>query len=121
VSWFERSLAVWETVAGADHLDLAYPLASVGEARFQMGQPQAAIEPLERALALLDAEVSLRENVTALLAQALWDAGEDRGRALELAAEAHRALSARGPAASDHLRALERWYERIGHEPPRTE
>jgi eukaryotic-like serine/threonine-protein kinase len=123
VSWFEQALAVWETVSGASHLDLAYPLASLGEARLELGRADEAVEPLERALEQLDgvAESSLRTSVLALLAQAMWDAGDDRERALTLAAQAHRGLVAQGDAGADYRRALERWYVRIGKQPPAQE
>lgn len=120
VPYFERALTVWETVSGASHLDLAYPLASLGEARFHMGRVEQAIEPLEQALGLLegDAEAALRTSVIALLAQALWDGGGDRKRALALAAEAHQALTAGGEPVEGLRLALEGWYARVGHLPP---
>ena len=79
------AVAGYEASVGADHRDLVVPLWLVGRVALAERRPQAAIAPLERALALPEIEPLQAAELRFVLAQALWAAGKDRRRALELA------------------------------------
>jgi eukaryotic-like serine/threonine-protein kinase len=73
------------------------PLLGLGELDLARHRVSAAIPPLERALAMNDAETTV--DVELVLAEALWQKGSDRARARDLATKARDA------------------YERMGHRP----
>ncbi|HTA17728.1 MAG TPA: serine/threonine-protein kinase [Polyangia bacterium] len=87
LSSFQRSMVHIPEDAG----DIAsYPLTGIGRAWIELGQPKLAVAPLERALRLRESvhvPVEAAETRFAL-ARALWDSGEDRRRARQLAAAA---------------------------------
>jgi tetratricopeptide (TPR) repeat protein len=88
---FAEAIALMEGSIGPEHPYLAYPLTGLGTARVATGDPEAAIEPLERALALRTAQASSadeRRETRSALADALWQSGRDRTRAVEVAQEA---------------------------------
>ncbi len=75
----------------ATKTDVAFPLTGLGEASLGMGRPAAAIEPLERALAIRltrAGEANELGETRFALARALWDANRERKRALTLARQA---------------------------------
>jgi serine/threonine-protein kinase len=82
----ERALAIQEKAFGSDNPELAEPLLGLGNLLLARGKSAEAVPPLERALAI--GQPRLRARLQFLLARALWDAGQDRPRALKLAAEA---------------------------------
>lgn len=88
---YARSLELGRGLLKADHPDLAYPLTGVGRCHLEQGQPGAALEPLERALAIrrsfqgLHAELA---DTLFALARARVAAGRSRAEAVALAEEA---------------------------------
>jgi eukaryotic-like serine/threonine-protein kinase len=102
-----RSLEIYERTLGPDHEAVAHPLVALGDLALDQDRPHAAIEPLERALAVREhLDVG---GVRAKLARALWDSGEDRARALEVARrglEDHRTV---GEPRREEAEALEAW------------
>lgn len=88
---YRRSLQILEATLGPDHVALAYPLVGIGQSELGRDDVQAAVQALERALALRqDPNVDPVDRADAefALAQALWEAGEDRSRALQLTRQA---------------------------------
>jgi len=76
---------------------LAAPLLGLGERSLARGDPGAAAPLLERALAVHDFEANPAVQIT--LAEALWQIGKDRPRAIDLAEQARAS------------------YEHVGHQP----
>jgi len=98
---FERSLGIWKEELPPDHLYNSFPLTGLGLSRLAEGGSAvaAAIEPLERALAIRDhagAAPEMRAQTMFALARALWRAGpeRERPRAQRLAEEARRLFPA---------------------------
>ena len=89
--WFERALAVEEKALGADHPYVAEELTVIADIQRRLGRAASAPPLLERALRIVEAQ-QLDPGIVArtrfALAQALWDAGGDRRRALLLARQA---------------------------------
>ena len=83
-------------------------LAAIGRAHLQLHQDRQALEPLEQAIAIFDA-AKLAPSTSAAarfaLAQAVWESGGDRERALALVT---RALADEG-AAGAHRAEMEAW------------
>jgi tetratricopeptide (TPR) repeat protein len=95
---FAGALGIWGRELPPDHPYLAYPLNGTGESLLGEGSPERALPPLERALAIRERGERDPARVAETgfaLARALWDSGEDHGqdraRALALAAAAKRA------------------------------
>jgi serine/threonine-protein kinase len=84
----ERALAVQQKVLGAQHPKLAETLLGLAELRLAEGRPAEALPLLERALPLTRGFNSAQ--VQSTLARALWLAGGDSLRALELSRKARR-------------------------------
>ena len=85
------ALAVFEKVWPADHPTLAVPLANLGEALTKLGRTDEGLTALRRALQIAEAKELRTDHLTPIriqLADALWAAGEDRPRALQLLREA---------------------------------
>ncbi len=97
----EAALATRTKLFGADHPDVMRVLHTLGDCRVDSGQPDAAIEPLERVLAsrekqppkTTDDKVSLAM-ARYSLARALLGSKGDRRRATTLVKAAHDELSA---------------------------
>ena len=92
---FQDALARWESVLGPRHAFVAYALTGIGVAHWRLGRAEQAIPPLERALAIREASEPDPAQVAETrfaLARALWDAGRERARALQLAAAARAAF-----------------------------
>jgi tetratricopeptide (TPR) repeat protein len=90
----QRSFAIMEAY-GAPGPELAEALLGVGLARLELGQPDAAVVELERALVLDGRDAispMIRAELQFALARALRAAGARTSRARELALEAHAAL-----------------------------
>jgi hypothetical protein len=85
-----RGLAVASAHVGEDHAMVALLLTSLGQSHLAGGQPELALEPLDRALGIherADIRRAARGPVAFSLAQALWDTGA-RARAIDLARSA---------------------------------
>ncbi|HEY3360041.1 MAG TPA: serine/threonine-protein kinase [Polyangia bacterium] len=111
-----RAVAILEAAVGRDHPDLAAALTLVGQAQLALGAPHEAIAPLERAVPLRikggAAADDLAETRFAL-AQALWQAGRDRARAVTLATAARDGLKPLKFRAAE-LQQVEAWLKQHG-------
>jgi tetratricopeptide (TPR) repeat protein len=88
LSYYRRTIAVWERLLGPRHRHLALPLTGIGRVELDRHRPALALPPLEQALALRRGEPGdPAENADTqfALARALWQSGNDRARARELA------------------------------------
>ena len=115
--YYERVLAISEDTLGADHPDVAVTLKGLGTVRRLEGKPSEAVVLLERALEILQSHERPAYQVgdaQSTLAQALWDEGEDRDRALELAEAARASFRESGPRAEGDLAELDAWLTEIG-------
>ena len=90
-------LPLLEAQVGSQHDYVAYGLLGMGDVYLGLHQPTQAVAVLERALSLGNRGVSMRSDLYSgicfFLAQALWDSGQSRARAVTLALKA-RELSA---------------------------
>jgi serine/threonine-protein kinase len=93
----EGALAAMERGRGTTPSDLADPLLALGELHLARKKPEEAVPALERALAVGSVERAVEIDLG--LAEALWELGKDRARAVALAGKARAA------------------YERIHHRP----
>ncbi len=93
----ERALMLREKALGPSNAAVAEPLLGLGELHLARGKPQEAAPPLERALAVREEEGS--GDIELTLADALWQIGSDRPRAVALAEQARA------------------YFARIGHRP----
>jgi tetratricopeptide (TPR) repeat protein len=94
-----RGLALLEALLGPDHPRLAESLTNLASVRRKTGAREDAIALLERAVALLEhsqASPFARWATDFELAQALWEQGLDRERALLLAERSRRARAKAG-------------------------
>ena len=108
----ERGLAVAEAAFSSAHVQTAEALRALGAARLGAHDAAHAVPPLERAYALyrgIETAPSERAECAFALARALWDAGGDRARAVELAEEARKLDAAAGPQTARALEDVERW------------
>jgi tetratricopeptide (TPR) repeat protein len=120
----ERAVAVLEPALGADHPDLATSMHNLGEVHLALGEHAQAVAPLERALAIRETALGsddgdgkpVRELVESrfALAQALWDVGSDRRRALALAQRAATGARTLGADGREELAAIETWLAKHG-------
>jgi tetratricopeptide (TPR) repeat protein/predicted Ser/Thr protein kinase len=109
---YQQALDIDVKSLGDDHPDLAFDLCGIGRAHLDLDQPANALAPLERAL-----ELRLKHSVTPaavantryLLAWALWDAGRDRRRAVELAEAALEGYRGYGPKSAGEAAEVEQW------------
>jgi len=111
---YTRSLAIQEALLGPDHPQLARSLISLAQVQRKAGDVDGAIVLLERAITVLEASrAPLVERWPAdfELAQALWESGRERQRALELAEGSLRILTdARGEfARAEDFAEVEAW------------
>ncbi|MBI2894322.1 MAG: serine/threonine protein kinase [Deltaproteobacteria bacterium] len=112
IGTYERALEIQARALGAEHPDLAYPLAGIGESYLVLGDAARAAEALERALGLLE-----KAHVEPLglaktrfgLARAQWARPPQRPRARELARQARDAFAAAGADARDDLSEVDAW------------
>ncbi|MCH9685126.1 MAG: tetratricopeptide repeat protein [Deltaproteobacteria bacterium] len=106
---YSEALGIWEESLPEDHPLLAYPLTGIGRCDVALDAPAAAIEPLERAWRLRDHEDEDRLNVaetSLVLARAVWAAGNDPNRAVELAVRARDLVGALEPSDSAGIHRL---------------
>ncbi len=112
---FEQALTILERLGMPEHPDLVGPLSALGKVRLAMHAPRAALPPLERALKLIEhpsVVPETRAEVRFLLAQAEWDTGGDKARALSLAQRAREELALAGN--PKDLASVESWLRAHG-------
>lgn len=107
-----QALAMWERTRGKDHPDLAFALTSLGLLDVRTGDPETAVDRLERALKLrggrgLDPNLLARTQFA--LAQALHATGGDHPRARELATKARDTFAKGKHPDPDAASEVERW------------
>jgi len=93
------ALAIREKVLGPDHPRVGYDLALVSAAYLRLDQPAKAIDSLQRTLAMRlkrDGESEEVAEARLMLAEAMWNAGSDHPRALQLARQAREFLKSLG-------------------------
>jgi eukaryotic-like serine/threonine-protein kinase len=96
VPYFERALSISEKALGHDSINLGYLLDGLGGAYQAMGQFTLAVTIAERQVALYAKEggdPTSAAQADFQLAEALWAANRDRGRALRLARSARATLT----------------------------
>ena len=101
----------WAKELTADHPYFGDSLSGIGQSYLGEGTPERALAPLERGLAIREknrAEPSQISETQFLLAQALWDSGRDRTRAVALARSAKEGYGDR-PWWRDKVGAIDRW------------
>jgi tetratricopeptide (TPR) repeat protein/predicted Ser/Thr protein kinase len=112
LSCFQRALAIEEKTLGRDHPAVAADLTTIADIERRRGRAREALPSLERALKIVEAQ-ELEPGFTArthfVLAQTLWDAGGDRGRALRLASKARDELRPVADAEADLLAEVKAW------------
>ncbi|HSP80863.1 MAG TPA: tetratricopeptide repeat-containing protein kinase family protein, partial [Myxococcaceae bacterium] len=117
---YERALALQEKALGKEHPSLVDTLLQLGRLELARGSPARAVPPLERAHGL--AEEALQAPVALALAQALWDAGQERARAVALATEARQLWERLGhPKAAEASRWLAAHASPASPPPPGTQ
>ena len=110
-----EALAIHEKAAGEDSRQIVPSLLGVGEALLGTGRAADATAILERAVVILEdgeGEPSRLAEARFALARALWQSGEDRGRAGELAAAALAAYEAAGERGRARRDEIEGWQVR---------
>jgi len=111
---FERAQKIRDAafVKNPAHPHHAYSLTGIGRALIGLGRPRRALEPLKRALSIREAKEGkpgrLAETRFAL-AQALWETGRDRTRAIELARQARDGWNAEGKRWESDLARADAW------------
>ncbi|HEU0029866.1 MAG TPA: serine/threonine-protein kinase [Kofleriaceae bacterium] len=93
---YTRALDLAAATLPPDHLIVGYILSNLGGVYWAQHRPAEAIPPLERALALREAQAGDAVELAGTrwaLARALWDANRDRPRAVTLARAARDALA----------------------------
>lgn len=96
VGHYERALAIQAKVLGEDSMDLGYALQGLSKANLAAGRVGPAVIAAERMVASYTkhgGDLDNRAIADFLLAQALWAAGTDRKRALELSRHARSVLA----------------------------
>jgi tetratricopeptide (TPR) repeat protein len=103
----------WDHTLGPEHPNALYGLTSLMEAHIALDEPEAAIPYAQRAAAIAASVDALDPvvlgNARFLAAKVLWERESERGRALELARQAHDdyAGAQKPPAAS--VDAVQSW------------
>jgi tetratricopeptide (TPR) repeat protein len=103
------ALRGWQAQVGESYV-LGYPLIVIGSALLELGRPQEALAPLERALKLREPNVRdarLIAKTRFVLARALWDSGTNRARARALAEQARDGFV--GPGTAKERAGVEAW------------
>lgn len=110
-----EALAIEERTLGADHPTVAEEITAIADIERRLGRHQAALRRLERALRMIE-NLELEPGITArthfALAEAIWDTGGSRERAVQLARRARADLA---PFADDEgalLADIDHWLAR---------
>jgi len=122
VAHARRAVDIVEAALGKEHPELAGPLSSLGLAELGARNIPQAVATLERALNLRKKAAALPQDMAETefgLAQALWEQGKDRTRALELAESAQARLR-RVPAQRNELLKISVWLS-ARKKPPKAE
>ncbi len=90
---FEHVVKDAERVLGPDHHDLSFYLSGMGKTLIELGRARDAVRAFERSLKLRGDQANPNDTaeVRFFLARALWDAKQDRSRAITLAESAREA------------------------------
>jgi tetratricopeptide (TPR) repeat protein/tRNA A-37 threonylcarbamoyl transferase component Bud32 len=110
---YQRALAIEERGYGPDSTNLAYPLTGLGLSYLADHHPALALAPLERARRIREAhetDALLIADTDFALARALWEAGADRGRAMQLAESAEKAYGQK-PMFAARTAEIDRWLD----------
>jgi len=110
---FSTALELAEKHYGADDIHVVVALTGLGSSLVDLRKPDEAVEPLDRALAILDRrekedDPTYRAAAEFHLARALWDQQQDLRRAMKLARKA-RDVFAKDPEAKRLLGAVNTW------------
>ncbi|MBX7081089.1 MAG: serine/threonine-protein kinase [Nannocystaceae bacterium] len=107
---YDASLELWQRAMGADHVDLAGPLAGQANAALALDRPEHALAPALRARALL-ARVGRAPEPTLLwdLGRAQWHAGLHAAARANVLAAREALRAAPSPSLPDD--AVQRWLE----------
>jgi tetratricopeptide (TPR) repeat protein len=106
---FEAALPIYRRYAGRSNRTVSYPLQGIGDAKLLQGKATEAIPILEETLRIREAHEPFVYAVAQTrfsLAQAMWDSGADRKRALRLAHAAEKTFTMRFPRRE---RAIVQW------------
>ncbi|HSS38630.1 MAG TPA: serine/threonine-protein kinase [Polyangia bacterium] len=110
---YRRALTIEERGYGPESTNLAYPLTGLGVSYLSDRQPALAVAPLERARRIREAHESdplLVADTNFALARALWDAGQDRERAVRLAEGAGKVYGQK-PTFAARAAEIDRWLD----------
>lgn len=110
----DAALAMTIEVVGEAHVEVAFPLTCRGEALTGLGQYQAAVSALRRALDLREAARARPGNIAWtrwLLGKTLAESGLDREEGLKLVAAARFALKALGEVTRSEVAEIESWLD----------
>ncbi len=108
----ERALEIEEKTLEADHPDLAFALISLGRCQLGVGHTAAAVGFYERAVALREKRASAPADLADArfgLAEAIWETGRDRQRAIHLVEQARDAYAEAGEDSAKDLAAARTW------------
>ncbi|MBN1208927.1 MAG: tetratricopeptide repeat protein [Myxococcaceae bacterium] len=104
---YARALALQDKVLPPEHPDRAWPLVGLSRLLLAQGRPAEALPLLERALRMIPE--NQRAQGQFALAEALWESGRDRPRALEQASQAREYWKRLGRKAD--VEQISRWME----------
>jgi len=107
LSLYRESLAIKQELLPPEDPQRAYAHDGIGQALLALGRAADAVPELETALKLRGPLPAERAETEFALARALWAAGKDRRRALELADRARADYAAGGQ--QDRVGEVERW------------
>jgi len=111
----QRAIGIIERAGGNWTRELADCLLCIGEIWLAKTDPAKAREPLERALSLRDGHADAEcARIRFCLAQALWDSGEEKKRAIELAKRSLAGYSEAGDGAGKARAEVHSWLKGRG-------
>jgi eukaryotic-like serine/threonine-protein kinase len=118
VAHLQEGLTALAAGAGADTIYMAGLLDTLGNIYLDWGRPAGAVQPLARAVAILERQGAPedRADTELSLARALWDGGGSRERALALAHQAREGFARAGDVHREELAKVDQWLSR--HERP---
>ncbi len=115
---YARARALQDKVLPSEHPDRAWPLVGMSRLLLAQGRPAEALPLVERALQMVPENQRARTQFT--LAEALWESGRDRPRALEQAFQAREYWKRLGRTAD--VEEISQWLEeRASSSQPRQE
>ncbi len=120
VGVLKKAHGIAEKALGPEHTDVAQPLVVLAEIALERGDPKAAQEHTERALAILRANDGVVHEVAYanfLMARALWPSPESRERAIAAAKEASVVYARLGEPGKAEAARIEAWIENDGVDP----